>query len=95
MKAVEGDSSYTGKTFTSKTLEQLIFESDDFGEVSRFKIFNENREDTFRTIVKNIKITPKDETQQKILSNYSVISDYYDNYLKDKSNHVLLETLFD
>ena len=35
------------KTFNSKVIEQLIFETNDFGEAERFKIFNSNREDAF------------------------------------------------
>lgn len=78
---VEKDSYYTTKTFSSKILEQLIFETNDFGEASRFKIFNENREDTFRALAEGKTVSPKDETQQRIQRNYRIISSYYDKFL--------------
>src|SRR5207237_5262612 len=40
--AVEKDASARGKTFSSETIKKLIFETNDFGEAERFKIFNEN-----------------------------------------------------
>lgn len=87
LKLIEDDQTYEGKTFSSATLEKLIFETDDFGEASRFKIYNENRESTFRKLVEGQPITPKDETQQRIKENFETISTYYDNFLQKKEDH--------
>ena len=81
LKAIEEDASYDDKTFKSQALEKYIFESDDFGEATRFKIFNENRETTFRSLIEDTEIKPTDETQRKIKDNYRIISDYYDSFL--------------
>lgn len=80
LKMVESDSSLQGKTFSSKALEKLIFESDDFGNASRFKIFNKNREETFRKLIESKPVQPKDETQQRIRENFLAISKYYDRF---------------
>ena len=80
IKGVEEDSTYSDRTFSSQTMEKLIFESDDFGEATRFKIYNENREAAFRSLVEDTDIAPTDETQQKIRENYKTISSYYDEY---------------
>ena len=68
------------KTFSSGTLETLIFESDDFGDAARFKIFNENREATFRQIVEGEQVVPKDETQQRIIENFGTITSYFEDF---------------
>lgn len=75
------DPYYDQKTFSSATLEKLIFESDDFGDAARFKIFNENREETFRQIVEAKRIEPTDETQQRISENFAAITSYFDAFL--------------
>lgn len=80
LKSVENDSTYSGKTFSSQALEKLIFESDDFGDAARFKIFNENREGTFRQLVESKPIESKDETQKRIKENFDAISEYYDRF---------------
>jgi len=85
LKTVESDPSYTRKTFSSQALEKLIFESDDFGEAKRFKIFNENRESTFRQLLEGPDIKPVDETQKRIKENYEIIGQYYDNYFMSSS----------
>jgi uncharacterized protein with ParB-like and HNH nuclease domain len=84
LKTIEADRTYEGKTFSSATLEKLIFETDDFGEASRFKIYNENRESTFRKLVTEQSITPQDETQQRIKENFEIINTYYDSFLQKK-----------
>lgn len=84
LKAIEDEPTYGGKTFSSATLEKLIFETDDFGDAARFKIYNENREATFRKLIERQPIEPEDETQQRIKENFEVISDYYDNFLRDE-----------
>lgn len=81
LKKVEEDPACLNKTISSKKLEELIFESDDFGHATRFKIFNENREATFRNLVESEPIDPKDETQQRIKENFAAISEYYERFL--------------
>ena len=81
LKSVESDKTYSDRTFSSQTLEKLIFESDDFGDATRFKIFNENREGTFRKLVESKPVEPKDETQKRIKENMDAISEYYDLFL--------------
>ncbi len=75
------DPYFDQKTFSSGTLEKLIFESDDFGDAARFKIFNENREKTFRQIVDGKYVEPTDETQQRISDNFKTIISYYEEFL--------------
>ena len=76
------DDPYFGQTtFSSDALKNLIYESDDFGAPTQFKIFNENRQQTFRQIVDCEPITPKDETQQRIRDNFQIISEYLGDFL--------------
>jgi uncharacterized protein with ParB-like and HNH nuclease domain len=74
------------RTFSSSTLEKLIFESDDFGDATRFKIFNENREATFRQIIEGEQVTPSDETQKRIRQNYDTITKYFEGFLGIKDS---------
>ncbi len=83
LRSVESDSTYSEGTFSSKALEKLIFESDDFGGATRFKIYNENREETFRRLIECKPIDPKDETQKRIKENYDVISEHFDRFLAE------------
>jgi uncharacterized protein with ParB-like and HNH nuclease domain len=87
LKLVESDKTYSDRTFSSQTLEKLIFESDDFGDATRFKIFNENREGTFRKLVESKSIEPKDETQKRIKENMDAISEYYDQFLASEKDN--------
>ena len=48
---VEINAANRGKTFTKNSIEKLILERDDFGDAEKFKIFNTNREDVFRSIL--------------------------------------------
>lgn len=75
-----------GKTFSSKTLEDFIFERNDFGEASRFKIYNENREVAFRALIDGCEIKAVDETQKRIIDNYKTISGYYDGFFRDSKD---------
>ena len=83
LRTVEKEPTTSGKAISSKTLEKLIFESDDFGGATRFKIFNENREETFRKLVDDETIIPVDETQKRIKENYQTTSDYYDQFFSN------------
>ena len=80
-KDYEGDPYFGQTTFSSGIIKNLIYESDDFGAPTRFKIFNENRQQTFRQIVDGEQITPKDETQQRIRDNFWAISEYFEDFL--------------
>ena len=62
-------------------VEQLIFETNDFGEAERFKIFNENRENAFRALIENREIEPRDETRRRPSKNFETISNYLDRFL--------------
>jgi uncharacterized protein with ParB-like and HNH nuclease domain len=84
LQDIESDGNYSGTTFNSEIISKLIFESDDFGQATRFKIYNENREEVFRNLVEDREIHPTDETQRKIKENYQLISNYYDKFLAMK-----------
>ena len=82
----EDDPYFKQKTFSSKTLEKLIFESNDFGDAARFKIFNENREKIFHQIVKYEQVTPTDETQKRICDNFEIVCNYFRDFLGSKDH---------
>ena len=82
----ENNPYFKQKTFSSNALEKLIFETDDFGDADRFKIFNENRETTFRQIVKEEQVTPTDETQKRISDNFKKIREYFEDFLASKDH---------
>lgn len=84
LKDIEKDSANKGRTFSSQKLEELIFESNDFGGVARFKIFNENRDDAFRALVEGRVVEEKDETRRRIKENFALISKYFDSFLKGR-----------
>lgn len=93
LKAIESDQKknennndpyFREKTFSSATLEKLIYESNDFGYAERFKIFNENREETFRQIVNEEEVNPSDETQKRISENFKEISKYFGDFFGNK-----------
>ncbi|MEZ4711657.1 MAG: DUF262 domain-containing protein [Caldilineaceae bacterium] len=71
-----------GKTFASQSFETLIFERDDFGTANRFKIFNPNREETFRAIVEDHQFELEHETQARIQENYAFIDSYFETYFR-------------
>ena len=71
-----------GKPFKPGALRPLIFEEDDFGGATRFKIFNPNREAQLRTLVEGTPFTPEDETQKRLKENYATISSYFDEFFK-------------
>jgi hypothetical protein len=82
LKSVEANADSRGKTFSSKVVEQLIFETNDFGAAERFKIFNENREAVFRALVEGNAVKKTDQTRTCMAENFIVISQYYDEFLK-------------
>lgn len=81
LKTIEQDPEKRGKTFSSKVIEQLIFETNDFGGVERFKIFNNNREDAFRALIEGRAIELRDETRRRIKENFDTISNYLAAFL--------------
>jgi hypothetical protein len=84
LKTVELDQANRGKTFSSEVLKQLIFETNDFGEAERFKIFNDNREDAFRSLIEGQEIALRDETRKRIHENYGTISKHLDSFLLEE-----------
>jgi len=86
VRAVETEA--TGRTFSSRIIQQLIFETNDFGEAERFKIYNENREEAFRSLIEGKQVDEDGETRRRIKSNYKWISDYFDSYLGDANGDV-------
>lgn len=71
-----------GKTFKPGALRPLIFEEDDFGGATRFKIYNPNREAQLRALVEGTDFTPEDETQKRLKENYAFVSSYFDNFFR-------------
>lgn len=78
------DPYFCQENFSSNALRQLIYESDDFEGPTRFKIFNENREEIFRQIVDDKDIVAVDETQQHIAENFTEINKYFEKLFQYK-----------
>ena len=85
-----------GKTFASKVVEQLIFETDDFGAAGRFKIHNDNREVAFRALVEGRPVDKTDQTRTRIAENFDVIDRYFETFLKgpDAGTYDLVRTTY-
>ncbi|HZL69942.1 MAG TPA: hypothetical protein VFC29_21735, partial [Candidatus Limnocylindrales bacterium] len=81
-KAAEATPENKGKTFSSKVVEQLIFETNDFGDAERFKIFNDNREAAFKALAEGQIVAKIDQTRTRMAENFAIISQYYDEFLK-------------
>jgi hypothetical protein len=75
-----------GRTFKPHVLRPLIFEADDFGGATRFKIFNPNREAQLRALVDGTPFTAVDETQKRLRENYDIIGSYFDAFFKSDSD---------
>ncbi len=73
------------KTFKPMALSPLIFEADDFGGATRFKIFNPNRDAQLRALVDGTDFNPVDETQKRLKENFVSISNYFDTYFYSDS----------
>src|SRR6266487_4853600 len=84
--AVEKDESARGKTFSSETIKKLIFETNDFGEAERFKIFNENRETAFRRLIEKAPLEKTDQTTTRIATNFATIAEYFEALLHTGAN---------
>lgn len=85
VKKIKASKEYETSTFAPSTLEKLIFETNDFGQPSKFKIHNDNRELAFKAILEGKTFQPVDETQDKIISNYRFIDRYFETYFKGAS----------
>lgn len=81
LKQLEEEPANDRKTFSSKVLAQLIFETNDFGDAEKFKIFNENREEAFRSLIEGKPVEARDETGKRISENYAIISGHLDRFL--------------
>ena len=86
LQQIDSNEEFKGKTFKPSALKPLIFEEDDFGEATRFKIFNPNREETLKSLVEGKEFIPTDETQKRLKENYATISSYFDQYFAAKDN---------
>jgi uncharacterized protein with ParB-like and HNH nuclease domain len=82
LKSAEAIPENKGKIFSSKVIEQLIFETNDFGAAERFKIFNENREAAFKALAEGGTVERIDQTRTRMAENFAIISQYYDEFLK-------------
>lgn len=80
LQQIDSKSDFQGLTFKPGALRPLIFEEDDFGGATRFKIYNANRESQLRSLIEGTDLTPVDETQKRIKSNFNLISVYLDQY---------------
>lgn len=74
------------KIFDLEFMKKLIYESDPFGNIDHFKIYNSNRQDAFKAIIDGEleKFQQKDETQKRICENYKFIEDYFDDFFYNK-----------
>lgn len=86
LQQIDSKPEFQGKTFKPSALRPLIFEEDDFGGATRFKIFNANREVQLRALVDGTDLQPKDETQKRIKSNFNFISDYFNKYFQSETD---------
>lgn len=83
LKTLEEDPANRGKTFSSTVVEQLIFETDDFGDAGRFKIFNENREAAFKALVEGVPVKKADQSCTRMAENFQIISAWFDAFLAE------------
>jgi uncharacterized protein with ParB-like and HNH nuclease domain len=82
LKKVEANPDNQKKTFSSKVVELLVFETNDFGSAERFKIFNENRETAFRALTEGCDVEKTDQTRTCISENFKLIDQYFEEFLK-------------
>src|ERR1044072_834514 len=96
LKKVEENPENKGQTFGNKVIEQFIFETNDFGEAERLKIFNENREEAFQALVEGLPVQTTDETRTRIAANFKVIDQYFDSFLKgdESGTYDLIKTTY-
>lgn len=83
---VETFTNLRGRTLVPSALKPLIYEEDDFGRSTKFKIHNSNREKTLQALVNGDILDVEDQTQEHLIDNYDIISRYYDIYFKSDNN---------
>lgn len=86
LQQVENNPESQGKTFKPGALRPLIFEEDDFGGATRFKIYNPNREAQLRALVEDTDFSPEDETQKRLKENFATVSTYFDSFFRAESD---------
>ncbi len=90
--AIHKNELYSSKTVSVATLEKLIFESDDFDNPVYYKIYNPNRQEAFDFILGNLETyKPDDETQERILENFEIISSYYNTFFKSEDPNLPID----
>lgn len=97
LQKVEGTVESQGKTFKASALKPLIFEEDDFGDATRFKIYNSNREAQLKALVEGVDYTPVDETQKRLKENFATISAYFEGFFNspnDPSGYELVKLTY-
>lgn len=82
LRKLEEDPQNSGKTFSSDTIRKLIYETNDFGQAERFKVYNHNREAAFRALLEDKETELKDQTQTRMVANFAVIKQRYAEFLK-------------
>ncbi|MCK5138073.1 MAG: DUF262 domain-containing protein [Bacteroidales bacterium] len=88
IEEVNNNDEYSTKTISQNVLDRLIFEADDFDKPEYYKIYNANRELAFDAILNDTidDFQPEDETQKKIIENYSIVSKYFVSFFKSKQD---------
>jgi len=86
LQKVEDCSASQGKTFKASALKPLIFEEDDFGDATRFKIYNPNREAQLRALVEGADYAPVDETQKRLKENFATIGTYFEGFFSSSND---------
>ncbi len=80
---VHSSDTYAVKTVSMRSLDNLIFEADDFDNPEYYKIYNPNRQEAFNHILgKQPDYEAEDETQERILANYKIVSAYLSTFFK-------------
>lgn len=72
------------KTLARTPFDMLILERDDSGKAKRFKIFNPNRQVILEAILDGKETKTADETQKRILENYTIIDAYFESFFRSK-----------
>ncbi len=86
LRKIESAPEAQGRTFRSSALRPLIFEEDDFGGATRFKIFNANREGQLRALIDGVDFSTTDETQKHLKDNYQYIDSSFDSYFHSETD---------
>lgn len=75
------------KTFDLSFIKELIYEKDPFGNPTKFKIHNPNREAALKALIdKDENFNSSDVTQKRILENYKIVGKYLDNFFAQEND---------